>query len=125
MRGIKTKQSGKWRRVALFYLLVLVLVMLLNSLFNVYEKKKGAEEALVKMGDDLKELGEREKYLEGYLDRLSTKEGVEFEVRKKFNVAEAGESVAIIVEEEVAPNDTEAKETRWQRFRGFWSGLFD
>ncbi len=125
MRGIKTKQSGKWRRVALFYLLVLVLVMLLNSLFNVYEKKKGAEEALVKMEGDLKELGERQKYLGGYLDRLSTKEGIEFEVRKKFNVAEAGESVAIIVEEEVAPNDTETKETRWQRFKGFWSGLFD
>ncbi len=125
MRGIKTKQSGKWRRVALFYLLVIFLVMLLNSLFNVYEKKKGAEDALVKMEGDLKELGEREKYLGGYLDRLSTQEGVEFEVKRKFNVAEAGESVAIIIDEQTNPQDNEAPKTKWQRFKGFWSGLFD
>ena len=125
MRGIKTKQSGKWKRVTVFYLLVVVLVMLLNSLFNVYEKKKAAEETLVKMESDLKELGEREKYLGSYLDRLSTKEGVEFEVKRKFNVAEAGESVAIIIDEQTNSKDSNVPQTKWQRFKGFWSGLFD
>lgn len=125
MRGIKTKQSGKWRRVVLFYFLAVVLIMLLNSLFNVYEKKKGAEEALVKMQADLQELGEREEHLDSYLNRLSTQEGVEFEVKRKFNVAEAGESVAIIVDEQTNPQDSEAPQTKWQRFKGFWGGLFD
>lgn len=125
MRGIKTKQDGKWKRVVVFYFFVFVLIMLLNSLLNVYEKKKAAEEALVKMQAEKEELAERKDFLDGSINKLSTPEGREFEVRRKFNVAEVGESVAIIVEEELPEKDAQNTQTKWQTFKNFWSGLFD
>lgn len=125
MRGIKTKEQTKWKRYVIFIFLFLLLLVLLNSVNKVYKKKKEAERALVHMQEQMSELEKREKTLGQSLDRLSTIEGIGFEMRKKLNVAEVGEGVAIIVTEGNSTSTQEASTSVWQKFKNFFTDLFE
>lgn len=80
--------------------------------------------ALARMQEENKELEDRKKILEENLSRIQTDEGLEFEIRKKFNVARAGESVAIIVDEESTPSDSAISPSFWQKFKNFFINIF-
>lgn len=124
MRGVKTRAGNKWKKLGVFLILILLFIVLLNSVNNVYKKKKGAEEVLSRMQGEVKVLTEREEYLKESLERLATTEGIKFEIRKKLNVAEVGESVAIIVTEEKDSSTKLLKTSPWQKFKNFWTELF-
>ena len=124
MRGIKNRGSDKLKKMAVFLALLLVLGFLLNSVRKVYNKKEEAQKLLVRMEKEKAELEERGKFLQESLTKLQTKEGLEFEMRKKLNVAEEGESVAIIVDEEQAVPASNLKISPWQKIKDFLVGLF-
>lgn len=124
MRGIKTKESGKWKKILIFVALLILLLALLNSVSKVYQKKKQAEKALVRMQEEVFDLKEKEKNLEGSIERMQTSEGLGFEIRKKLNVAEVGESVAIIVGEEISSTTASTTSSAWQKIKSFFSNIF-
>lgn len=124
LKGIKNRENEKWKKIAICLALVLVLGLLINSVSKVYKKKKEAERALVRMENQAAELKERDEFLRDSLEKLSTEEGIEFEIRKKLNVAEVGESVAIIVEEKLATSTPTAKISPWQKFKNFFTDIF-
>lgn len=110
--------------MALFLVLLLIFGVLLNSVNKVYKKKKGAEELLTRMEGEIQTLKDREQFLERSLSRLETDEGLKFEIRKKLNVAEVGESVAIIVDEEDSPTTQTPELSSWQKLKDLFKGLF-
>lgn len=105
-------------------MLLLVLIVLLNSVRKVYQKKQEAEKALVHMQAEVATLKKREQFLKDSIANIQTKEGLEFEIRKKLNVAQAGESVAVIVEEEIASSTASVKNSVWQTLKTFFSNIF-
>ncbi len=125
MRGIKNRNSAKVKKLAIFLALFLVLGIFLNSLVNVYQKKKEAAEALARMEEERMELSDRAAELEETLARLETKEGLDFEIRKRLNVAAAGENVAIIVEESSGAPLPQPEKSVWDKIREFFENLFD
>lgn len=125
MRGVKTRGGDKWKRVGVFFVLLIIFGVLLNSVGNVYKKKVNAEKALSQMQSEITELENRQKFLTESLARLDTQEGLKFEIRKKLNVAQAGESVAIIVDEETSSTTKPSTVSSWQKFKNFFSGLFE
>ena len=118
------KNEDDWKKYAVFCLLLLLLVVLSNSTRKVYNKKVETEKVLARMQEESGQLEERKKILEENLSRIQTDEGLEFEIRKKFNVARAGESVAIIVEEESTTTASDVSPSLWQKFKNFLSGIF-
>lgn len=125
LKGLKNRESEKWKKIAIGLALILVLALLINSVTKVYKKKKEAEKVLVRMESQAAELKKRDEFLRDSLEKLSTEEGIEFEIRKKLNVAEAGEGVAIIVEEEPATSTPSAKISPWQKLKKFFNDLFE
>jgi cell division protein FtsB len=124
MRGIKTKEDKKWKKAAIFLVLLLMFGILLNSVNNIYQKKKAAQEALVRMQKEATELSNREEKLQESIARLDTTEGMNFEIRKKLNVAEAGESVAVIVDQKITTTTPPVQLSTWQKVKNFFSDLF-
>ncbi len=124
MRGVKRKNEGDWKKYGTFFLLLTLLIVLSNSARKVYNKKVEAENALARMHEDDRELGERKKILETNLQRIQTNEGLEFEIRKKFNVARVGEAVAIIVDEGSTSQDSAISTSFWQKFKNFFINIF-
>lgn len=124
MKGIRSKKENKWKRIAVFLALLLVFGFLLNSVRKIYNKKEEAQKVMARMEEEKAKLKEREKFLNDSLARLETTEGLKFEMRKKLNVAEVGESVAIIVNEEQAIPASSSKISPWQKLKDFLMGLF-
>ena len=124
MRGIKNKESGKWKKWSIFLILLLVFIVLLNSVSKVYKKKKEVEKTLTRMQAEVVALDKRKEFLKESLEKLKTREGVEFEIRKKLNVATPGEGVAIIVDEEQSTTTSNQNISSWQKFKNFFSRIF-
>ena len=125
MRGVKTSGDHRWKRAVIFAVLLLVFGVLLNSVYKVYQKKNNAEEALARMQAELQELEERRSFLTDSLTKLATEEGLKFEIKKKLNMAEVGESIAIIVEEENEPAESGFSASAWQKLKDLFKNLFD
>ena len=125
MRGLKHKEGGKWKKAGIFLILFLILIFLSNSLNNVYQKKKNADIALARMQERVADLQNREEVLKDSLARLDTIDGMKFEIRKKLNVAEVGESVAVIVDPEQKAPVPAYSISPWQKFKNFFSWLFE
>jgi len=124
MKGIKKRDNGKWKKLVIFFVLFLVFGLLLNSVSKVYKKKQEAERTLVRMEQQAAELKQRNEFLKKSLEKLATEDGVKFEIRKKLNVAEVGESVAIIVEEKPIASTPNPQISSWQKFKNFFVELF-
>jgi cell division protein FtsB len=124
MRGIKNREGGKWKRPAAFVILFIILIILLNSVKNVYQKKKMAQETLTKTEKEISDLKNRDQFLKESIEKMATKEGTEFEIRKKLNVAQAGEGVAIIVDQNTSSSVQTTAISSWQNFKNFFSWLF-
>ncbi len=120
MRGVSKRGKEAWKRLGIFLLLFFMLLVLLNSVRKVYNKKESAEEALVKMHEEVANLALREQELKRAETRLQTTEGLEFELRKKFSVAREGESVAIIVASEATSSVEEVPKTLWQKIKSWF-----
>ena len=125
MRGIKSREENKWKRLAAFFALLLVFGFLLNSLKNVYQKKVEAQKLLAQMEDDKAKLEKRDQFLKESITELGTPEGVNFEIRQKLNVAGAGESVAVIVNEPQPATTSAVQISSWQKIKDFFIGLFN
>jgi cell division protein FtsB len=124
MRGIKNKENGKWKKLAAFVALLFLFGVLLNSVRNIYQKKQAAGEALARMEEEKTKLEERDQFLKDSLNKLATTEGIKFEIRNKLNVAEVGESVAIIVNEEASSSTQTPSISTWQKIKNFFLNLF-
>jgi len=124
MRGIKNRGENKWKRLGVFLVLLLILVVLLNSLSKVYKKKKEVDKALAQMKAEMLKLEERDKFLKESLQKLTTEEGIKFEIHNKLNMAEVGESVAIIVDEKPLTPTSSAEISSWQKIKNFFMELF-
>ncbi len=124
MRGIKTRTDGQWKRIAIFIVLSIVLLVALNAVRKVYNRRQAAEDLLARITVEAQNLEARKKYLEDSLRKLETSEGLEFELRKKLNVAEVGESVAIIVTEEGSAGSTKLELSVWQQLKDAFKNLF-
>ena len=110
--------------MVIFLALLLVFGFLLNSVRKIYNKKEEAQKVMARMEEEKTKLQEREQFLKDSLDKLATAEGLKFEIRKKLNVAEVGESVAIIVNEEQAPATQNLPISLWQKIKDFLVELF-
>jgi cell division protein FtsB len=124
MRGVKNREGNKWKKWTAFLFLFLLFGFLLNSVRNVYKKKEVAQEALARMEKQKTELEERQKILKESLAKLATDDGMAIEIRKKLNVAQAGESVAVIVDEKQNTPPPVSSISSWQKIKDFFSWLF-
>ncbi len=94
-------------------ILIIINVMLIKSVWGLYNKAQASTTAKETSEKELKSLLDRKAFVESEIDRLKTPEGMEGEIRRKFNVARPGEEMVIVVNEIQVP-ETPIKETFFQ-----------
>ena len=90
-------RSKAYHPVTLAVLLIVVLVAL-HSTWVVYGKKRTSEKMKNIAQNNLNELLLRQNELDYKMERLKTTEGLEEEIRSKFNVTKIGENMVMVVE---------------------------
>ena len=99
--------------------LAMVCAFMLRATWNVYQKERTSADALSVSNRELDKLSTRQAALSDSVSYLSTPQGVETEIRKKFRAVKEGEAVAVILED---ASTTSASSTAASR--GFWGGLW-
>ncbi len=87
-----------YSRAALFLLLILICI-LAKANFEIYKKHENSFNNLKETKKELNNLKERQSMLSFEISKLETEEGIEEEIRSKFDVAKPGETVVVIVED--------------------------
>lgn len=101
-------------------LLAIIFVIIIRSLWGVYNKEKLSFENLNQEKLELEKLYSREKTLASSLEYLNTDIGIESEIRSKFRAVKDGEKVVVIIDNETSTT----KETSTTTKKGFFYNLF-
>lgn len=125
MRRLAGKKNDNLKKIASVLVLSIIFVVLIGSVYRVYSKEKRTSEILMKTQNELAEMEKRKKELVASIGRLETRDGMEYELRRKFNVSGEGEKVAIIVEDQEVSAKNSFEKTFWQKIKDFFSGLFN
>lgn len=78
---------------------IILVVILSKATWNAYQKKEFTRDNLLNSTSELEKLQDRSRDLKEKNETLSTPEGVEDEIRRRFPVAKEGEKVIILVED--------------------------
>lgn len=112
------KKIKKFLYSPLAVIILLILCgLLIRGTWNVYKKEKESRENLEKVTAEYERSKERQGVLEHQIERLSTEEGVEEEIREKFSVTKPGEEIVLVVEDDTSTYIQEDLKT------SFWDKL--
>jgi cell division protein FtsB len=98
-------------------ILLLIVVLFLNEVFEVYRKQSKTVENLSKTAASLESLQAREKILLAEVQRLKTINGKEEEIREKYGLVKPREEIIIVVNKETASNlnTSSYQKSFWQK----------
>ncbi len=80
--------------------LFLIFFWMGGSVFNVYKKDRLAQENRAKIKKEFDVLEKKKNSLQYEINRLQSQDGVEEELRRRFQVAKEGEQILIIVDKD-------------------------
>ena len=101
-------------------LLVLIAVVFVRAAWNIHVKEAQSRAYLAQAQAQLDSLSAQEKALKQSVATLSTKQGMDTEIRSEYLVVKPGEQVAVIVD---SNNDTATDTATTTVQTGFWAGV--
>ncbi|MES2223327.1 MAG: septum formation initiator family protein [Patescibacteria group bacterium] len=117
MRKFESQKQIKSRIYSRTTLVILlfIIILLAKGVFTLYLRNQESVDALRDTNNKVRDLKARQQMLSGEITKLNNNDGVEEEIREKFDVTKPGENVVIIVPDEVATT-TEEKPSVFARF---------
>jgi cell division protein FtsB len=127
MRELEKKQRTKKRiySIPVLVILLALTVLLAKGTYGVMKKRQESSNHVETLKAKLAELEDRKAELNKNIDRLSTPEGVDREIKEKFSVSKEGEEVAIIVDPKEPATTTEVEsgpfyKRWWNTVKSLW-----
>ena len=115
------RQFNKVIHSKVFFVILFILVFFLGrATYNIYQKSRLSSANYIEVKSDYDSLKARKEMLESEINRLKTDNGIEEEIRSKFNVAKPGETVVTVINsatDTLTDNDTSNK--------SFWVSFFE
>ena len=112
------QQKRKARSVAYHPVTLVILTILVlffaHSTWAVWQKKQESEQMKNISAANLADLQARDAELKADIANLQTDNGIEAEIRSKFNVAKAGENMVVVVNTDNPVTSTATSTSFWQ-----------
>ncbi|OGG47876.1 hypothetical protein A3D66_01900 [Candidatus Kaiserbacteria bacterium RIFCSPHIGHO2_02_FULL_50_9] len=101
--------------------LFLLIILLAKGVWGVYSSERDTSRKRVEKAAELQDLLDRQMALTAELQRLSTKRGIESELRQKYEVVKEGEEMIVLVQppKENIPGASENRNI-WEWFKGLF-----
>jgi len=97
-----------------------LIIISAKGVFNIYKKEKITQENLINAEEELKNINEREIFLNTQIDKIGTENGKEKELKNKYNIVKENEKVIVIVDEKKENENFNLDEKT-----GFWAWVSD
>ncbi|MBX4200477.1 septum formation initiator family protein [Candidatus Parcubacteria bacterium] len=123
MRELQQKQKFK-RRLYSYPSLVLAITFgffIMHGTLGVVKKDKESAAALITLQEKMTNLSDREMELKNSITKLSTDEGIDEEIKEKFNVSQEGERVAVIVDQNNHSGTSTNESKPW--YKKIWNAI--
>lgn len=99
----------------------LLVILAIHSTWNVYQKQRESIALLRVAQEQSSVLKAREQELQTKIANMQTEQGMEEEIRSKFNVAKPGENVVVVLEQSSSTTSTSTTTISfWQRILNFF-----
>lgn len=121
MKELRQKQIVKRRLYSTPVLIILLIItgLIIHSTYKIVQKYRESAGYVNVLKQKANDLTTRETQLKGDITRLGTDEGIDTEIKEKFNVSKEGEKVAIIVDQaDNSSNTATSTEHWWKRLWG-------
>ncbi len=121
MREYQEKQKIRRRLYSKTSIVIVFIIMILvaRGVMGVYATEKASRMEVERLSKQKNEIEGRLKIVSKNNDLLATSQGIEYEIRNKFDVAKEGEGVIVIVDKELPP----AAEEKKGLLKKFWGGV--
>ncbi|MFH1626879.1 MAG: septum formation initiator family protein [bacterium] len=107
-----------YSKLSIIILLILI-IFLIKPTYNIYKKSKLSSDNYNEIKKNYENLENRKNMLESGINKLKTDNGIEEEIRSKFNVAKSGETVIKII------NSSSSVSTSTNKQKNFWEKLIN
>ncbi len=113
----RTIRRAMYSRVTIITMLVFVLI-LIKSTYGIYQKEQLSADTFNATQKQYNGLKNQETMLNSEIAKLKTNEGIEEEIRSKFDVAKPGETVVVVLDNQKSSADSGADQNLniWQKF---------
>jgi cell division protein FtsB len=98
---------------------IIILIFVIDGTWKVYQKDRESKANLARAQNELTSLNTRDATLTSDIARLKTNQGVEDEIRSKYEVSKPGEQVLVIVDKDSSTTSTSTGnviEQWWSKF---------
>jgi cell division protein FtsB len=112
-----------YSKISIGVLLVLI-TLLSKGVYGVYAKALESDKNKYMAQMEYDELAEREAVIVAQIGQLKTDDGLEKEIREKFNVAREGEQMLVLLEEEKKKEkytEVEENPSLWSKVKNFFT----
>lgn len=120
----KNSKNIWYSPITLFVMLVVVLVFIYNMI-DIVEKTRETAKKKKFVEEQVDKLKNREAVLENNIVKLNTQEGIEEEIREKYQLVKKGEKMVVIVDGEENAEDLNVNEVKKNSFKSFWKNMFN
>ncbi len=120
------QKKSLYKRIVTSKIIVAILFILVlffgHATWDVYLKERESAGYVVNANSQLSKMIDRKELLASEIARLETKEGIEEEIRSKYNVSKPGENVLIIVDKDKPTTTPKQEDTSWWgRFKAWFN----
>ena len=125
MKEFQQKHSIRKKVYSKPVIIVLLIVFVLSAkgVINIYKKESESRVEVERLTKHKNEIEERLAKVSISAEVLRTREGIETEIRNKFDVVKEGEQVIVVVDKELPP-PPEEKKNFLEKFWGGVTGVF-
>ena len=102
-------------------ILAVIAIILIKGTVGVLHKERSSRESATDLKEKETALILREGDLREKISRLETEKGIQEEIRERFSVAQDGELVAVIVDDQKVSSSTENSVLPW--YKRFWFAI--
>ncbi len=117
----KRKLRSRLYNAPVLGFLGLLVILAIHSSWNVYQKQRESENLLRLAQVQSVELQKRDEELKTKIANMQTEQGMEEEIRSKFNVAKSGENVVVVLPSDDSTNTSTTTVSFWQKIVKFFS----
>jgi cell division protein FtsB len=102
-----------------------IVVLLAHATWGIYQKEVESGKNVAAVQEEFKALQDRRNLLQQQTSSLNTEEGIEEELRQKFQVAKPGESLMVVVNKPLPPSAPEVNNNFFSKIWSNVSGVFN
>jgi len=123
MRELESKHKVKKvvYSAPVLILLVFVVGVFVRGAWRAIERQRGSSEMVRELQTKANQLEDRQTELEGKIERLKTEEGIEEELKSKYNVSAEGEQFIVFVDFKENQDVSSTSPSVW--YKKWWNGL--